>query len=299
VKRGLWSRLKVLALTDVAVLVRGLDHEALGRIEQVLVEADFGTASFALVEALEAAMRRGEVRTEASLRDWLLAAIASQVAGAGVNEGLRVDVSPGPAVVLLFGVNGVGKTTQAAKLAHRLQRDGRRVLLAGADTYRAGATEQLAIWAERLGIPCVTGQERTDPAAVAFDAIDAARARGVDVVVVDTAGRLHTQGDLMEELRKVVRVVARKVAGAPHESLLVLDGTVGQNGIQQGRAFTQVVPLTGLIVTKLDGTAKGGAAATLRRELGVPIRFVGVGEGLDALEAFDAVRYAERLLADA
>ena len=298
-KRGLWSRIKAVALTDVGVLVRGLDRDALERVERVLLEADFGPASFELAEHLEDVMRRGGIKNEHQLHTWLVDAVASQIRDAGAGEGLHVDVNDvGPAVVLLLGVNGVGKTTQAAKLTHLLQQEGRSVLLAAADTYRAGATEQLEVWASRLAVPCVTGDDRTDPAAVAFDAIDAATARGIDVVLIDTAGRLHTHGDLMEELRKIVRVAGRKRAGAPHESLLVLDGTVGQNAIQQGKAFTAAVPVTGLIVTKLDGTAKGGAAVTIRRELGVPIRFVGVGEALDDLEPFDAVRYAERLLAE-
>ncbi|MDH4046200.1 MAG: signal recognition particle-docking protein FtsY [Gemmatimonadota bacterium] len=298
-KRGLWQKLKAVALTDVGVLVRGLDRDSLERVERVLLEADFGPASFALVERLEEVMRRGTLKTEAALRAWLIAEIAAQVRDAGVADTLRMAAAgEGPTVMLVLGVNGVGKTTQTAKLAHRLQRDGRRVLLAAADTYRAGAVEQLAIWADRLGVPCVTGQQGGDPAAVAFDAIEAAAARDVDVVLIDTAGRLHTQGNLMDELRKVVRVVGRRRPGAPHESLLVLDGTVGQNAIHQGRAFADAVPLTGVIVTKLDGTAKGGAAVSVRRELGVPIRFMGVGEGLDDLEPFDAARYAERLLAD-
>ncbi|HEX9633326.1 MAG TPA: signal recognition particle-docking protein FtsY [Gemmatimonadales bacterium] len=298
-KRGLWQRLRAVALTDVGVLVRGLDRAALERVERVLLEADFGAGAFALVEQLEEAMRRGTLRTEGALRTWLVEAIAAQVRDAGSADALRVDVNgDGPAVILVLGVNGVGKTTQTAKLAWRLQRAGHRVLLAAADTYRAGAVEQLAIWADRLGVPCVTGQQGGDPAAVAFAAIEAAAARGADVVLVDTAGRLHTQANLMDELRKVVRVVARKRPGAPHEALLVLDGTVGQNALQQGRAFADAVPLTGVIVTKLDGTAKGGAAVAVRRELGVPIRFIGVGEGLDDLEPFDPVRYAERLLAD-
>jgi fused signal recognition particle receptor len=299
VKRGLWQRIKAVALTDVGVLVRGLDRDALERVERVLLEADFGPATFTLIEDLEDVMRRGTVKTEATLRQWLVEEIAGQVRAVGVAEALRVPVDDaGPAVILVFGVNGVGKTTQTAKLARRLQREGKSVLLAAADTYRAGAVEQLAIWADRLGVPCVTGQQGGDPAAVAFDAIEAAAARGADVVLVDTAGRLHTQGSLMDELRKVVRVVGRRRPGAPHEALLVLDGTVGQNAIHQGRAFADAVPLTGVIVTKLDGTAKGGAALAGRRELGVPIRFVGVGEGLDDLEPFDAVRFAERLLAD-
>jgi fused signal recognition particle receptor len=299
VKRGLWQRIKAVALTDVGVLVRGLDRDALERVERVLLEADFGPATFTLIEDLEEVMRRGTVKTEATLRQWLVEEVAGQARGAGADEALRVPADDaGPGVILVFGVNGVGKTTQTAKLARRLHREGRSVLLAAADTYRAGAVEQLAIWADRLGVPCVTGQQGGDPAAVAFDAIEAAAARGADVVLVDTAGRLHTQGSLMDELRKVVRVVGRRRPGAPHEALLVLDGTVGQNAIHQGRAFAEAVPLTGVIVTKLDGTAKGGAALAVRRELGVPIRFVGTGEGLDDLEPFDAVRFAERLLAD-
>jgi fused signal recognition particle receptor len=294
---GLWRRLKALALTDVAVLVQGLDRDALERVERVLLEADFGPAAFTLVEELEDRMRRGLIKTEPALHEWLVDSIAEQVAAAGEPGRLRVDAAR-PAVILVLGVNGVGKTTQTAKLARLLQREGKSVLLAAADTYRAAGAEQLDVWAERLGVPCVTGSRGGDPAAVVFDATDAAEKRGLDVVLVDTAGRLHTQSNLMDELKKIARVAARKVDGAPHESLLVLDGTVGQNAIQQGRAFTEAVPVTGLIVTKLDGTAKGGAAVALRRELGVPIRFVGVGEGLDDLEPFDARRYAERIVAD-
>jgi len=194
------------------------------------------------------------------------------------------------------GVNGVGKTTTVAKLAKRLKSEGRKVLLAAADTWRAGAVSQLQVWAERIGVACVAGAQGGDPAAVAFDAIEAATARGLDTVIIDTAGRLHTQDNLMDELKKVVRVVTRKVPGAPHETLLVLDGSVGQNAIQQGRLFGAAVQPTGVIVTKLDGTARGGAVAALRRELGLPIRFVGLGEGVDDLAPFDARGYAEGLL---
>jgi fused signal recognition particle receptor len=195
-------------------------------------------------------------------------------------------------------VNGTGKTTTAAKLARRLKREGRQVLLAAADTYRAGAVAQLQVWADRVGVPCVSGMSGGDPAAVAFDALDAARARGADTVIVDTAGRLHTQEGLMEELRKVTRVISRKVPGAPHETLLVLDGTVGQNAIQQGKLFGQAVSPTGIVVTKLDGSAKGGAVVALRRELSLPIRFVGLGETLDDLEPFDAERFAANLVGE-
>jgi fused signal recognition particle receptor len=201
-------------------------------------------------------------------------------------------------VILVLGVNGVGKTTFIAKLAHRLARQGKSVILAAADTYRAGASEQLTEWAARLEVPCVTGTPGGDPAAVAFDAVEAAKARDIDVVLVDTAGRLHTHGDLMEELKKIARVVERRRDGAPHESFLVLDGTVGQNAMQQGHAFAGAVPVSGLVITKLDGTAKGGAVIRLRRELDVPIAFIGVGEGLDDLEVFDPQRFTERMLAD-
>jgi fused signal recognition particle receptor len=204
----------------------------------------------------------------------------------------------GPTVVLMVGVNGVGKTTSAAKLAFRLSREGKRVLLGAADTYRAGAVAQLERWAERLQIPCVSGAAGGDPAAVAFDAVEAGVARGSDVVLIDTAGRLHTQEGLMAELGKVVRVVGRKLPGAPHEVLLVLDGTVGQNAVQQGKQFAQVVQPTGLIVTKLDGSARGGAMVALRRELDIPIRFIGTGEQPEDLVPFDARTWAESLLAE-
>ena len=209
--------------------------------------------------------------------------------------------------MLVFGVNGVGKTTTIAKLAHRLVRDGRSVLLAAADTFRAGAREQLEIWADRLGVPCIRGGGAgagagADPAAVAFDAVVAARDRGVDSVLVDTAGRLHTEERLLEELKKVVRVIAKQRsvggAGAPHESLLVLDATVGQNAVHQAQAFAAALPLTGLIVTKLDGTAKGGSVVAVQRAIPVPIRFVGTGEGLDDLGVFDAEAYAKRLVSE-
>jgi fused signal recognition particle receptor len=197
----------------------------------------------------------------------------------------------------VVGVNGVGKTTSIAKLARRLSLAGDKVLLAAADTYRAGAIAQLEVWAERLGLPCVSGAAGGDPAAVAFDAIEAATRRGSSVVIVDTAGRLHTQEGLMDELSKVVRVIARKAPGAPHETFLVLDGTVGQNAVQQGRMFAQAVTPTGLIVTKLDGTARGGAVVALRGELSVPVRFLGTGEGAGDLIVFDSHRFAEELVA--
>ena len=297
-KDGLWARIKRIALTDVGALMRGLNADDLEKLEQVLIEADFGVAATVeLTQALEDEVRQGKLKTEGDLRRALEGRLSAMLDGD--QQGGALARNPdGPTVILIVGVNGTGKTTTAAKLARRLQREGRRVLLAAADTYRAGAIAQLQVWAERLGIPCVAGVAGGDPAAVAFDAVDAAVSRGLDTVIVDTAGRLHTQEGLMEELRKVVRVVGRRLPGAPHETLLVLDGTVGQNAIQQGRLFGEAVRPTGIIVTKLDGSARGGAVTALRRELGLPIRFLGVGEELDDLQPFDPERFAQHLLAE-
>ncbi len=241
--KGLWHRIKQVALTDVGVLVKGLDRHTLEEFERIMIEADFGPVAFELAEGMEDQLRRGALRTPDAVRMWLKQ----------------------QAVILVLGVNGVGKTTQIAKIAHRLQRQGNQVLLAAADTYRAGASEQLKIWADRLNADCIVGVRGGDPAAVAYDAVDAASARRADIVLIDTAGRLHTHGDLMKELQKIARVVNRRRDGAPQETLLVLDGTVGQNALQQGRAFSTAVPVSGLVITKLDGTAKGGAVLLIRR----------------------------------
>jgi len=298
-KQSLWSRIKQIALTDVGALMRGLNADDLESMERVLIEADFGVAATVeLTQALENEVRRGKLKTEGDLKRALQQRLAAMLAGAE-HPGVIAKAEPGPTVVLLVGVNGTGKTTTAAKLGWRLQREGRSVLLAAADTYRAGAIAQLQIWANRLDLPCVAGAPGGDPASVAFDAIDAAVSRRLDTVIIDTAGRLHTQEGLMDELRKVVRVVGRRLPGAPHETFLVLDGTVGQNAVQQGRLFSQAVSPTGIVVTKLDGSARGGAVAALRRELGLPIRFIGLGESVEDLEPFDPERFAENLLAEA
>jgi fused signal recognition particle receptor len=297
-KDGLWTRIKRIALTDVGALMRGLNAEDLEQIERVLIEADFGvSATVELTQALEDEVRRGKLKTEGDLRRALETRLAAMLDGNSA-PGLIARAPGGPTIILVVGVNGTGKTTTVAKLARRLRQEGRKVLLAAADTYRAGAISQLQIWATRLDVPCVAGAPGGDPAAVAFDAIDAAASRGSDTVLIDTAGRLHTQEGLMDELRKVVRVVGRRLPGAPHETFLVLDGTVGQNAIQQGRLFVEAVNPTGIIVTKLDGSARGGAVTALRRELNLPIRFLGMGESLDDLEPFDPHRFAEHLLAE-
>ena len=296
---GLWGKIKRLALTDVGAIVRGFKAADIDAMERMLLEADLGIAATTdLVGMLEDGVRRGTFKSEDDLRLALSGRLARILAAPG-DPGRMARAESGPTVILVIGVNGVGKTTSIAKLARRLQREGEQVLLVAADTYRAGAIAQLATWAERLGIPCVTGAPGGDPASVAFDGIVAAQARGATMVIVDTAGRLHTQEGLMEELRKVVRVIARKAPGAPHETLLVLDGTVGQNAVQQGKLFSQAVSPTGLIVTKLDGTARGGAVVALRHELALPIRFLGTGETPDDLQVFDAPKFAESLLSDA
>jgi fused signal recognition particle receptor len=217
---------------------------------------------------------------------------------APAREAFLQAADAGPTVYLIVGVNGVGKTTSIGKLAHQLRQEGQRVLLAAGDTWRAGAVEQLRLWAERIGADFVGGQQGGDPAAVAYDAIDAAVARDVDVVLVDTAGRLHTHRNLMEELQKVDRVVRRRLEGAPHETLLVLDATVGQNALSQVEAFGRSVELTGIILAKMDSTARGGVIVALQEQFGLPVKLVGTGEGPDDLTPFDAREFVEGVFAD-
>jgi fused signal recognition particle receptor len=222
--------------------------------------------------------------------------ILAEVASAGRAP---IDLRAEPAVLLMVGVNGTGKTTTIGKIAWHISREfGLSVVLAAADTYRAAAAEQLAEWAERAGAELVRGQEGADPGAVAFDAVEAARARGADVVVVDTAGRLHTQGNLMDELTKVRRVLAKQLPGAPHETLLSIDATTGQNGLRQAKIFTEAVEVDGVVLTKLDGTAKGGIVLAIADELGIPVKLIGTGETLEDLRPFDPTDFANALLAD-
>lgn len=297
-KLSLWQKVKRIALTDVGALVRGMNAADLEALERTLIEADFGVqATVDLVHTVEDEVRRGRLKTEDDLKKAVQARLTAILEVPNTSPGAIARATDGgPTVIVFVGVNGVGKTTSVAKLARRLAKEGRKPLLAAADTYRAGAVAQLATWADRLKLPSVLGASGGDPAAVAFDALEAAGNRNADTVLIDTAGRLHTQDGLMEELKKVVRVIARKRPGAPHETLLVLDGTVGQNAIQQGKLFAQAVQPTGIIVTKLDGTARGGAVVALRKELGLPIRFVGLGEAVEDLEPFDASSFAARLL---
>jgi fused signal recognition particle receptor len=262
------------------------DDAAWERLEEALIAADVG------VPATAELVRRLEARPDVTE---LGRALAEEIAALLPDPG-TLDLSARPSVVLVVGVNGTGKTTTIGKLADRFQQHGRSVVLAAADTFRAAAEEQLEIWADRAQADFVGGQRGSDPAAVAFDAISAAEARGRDVVIVDTAGRLHTQANLMEELAKIGRVIGRKLEGAPHETLLVIDATTGQNGLQQARLFAEAVGVTGVALTKLDGSAKGGIAVAIAHELGLPVKLVGVGEQLDDLRPFDPDDFARALV---
>lgn len=294
-RKGLWQRIKDVALMDVAVLVKGVDEQSLETLEERLLAADFGVpATLHLVDEVEVEAKKGKLRSDEEVRRLLRGKIADLLETED-DRGLARAESP-PTVVLLVGVNGVGKTTTAARLARLLQEAGETVLLAAADTFRAGAIEQLQVWGERLAVPVVAGAPGGDPAAVVYDAIDAAAARGTGYVLADTAGRLHTQRDLMAELAKVVRIAGQRLPGAPHEVLLCLDATTGQNALAQARTFADVLPVTGLVLCKLDGTARGGVVVAVRRALDVPIKFVGLGEGVEDLAPFDAGRFAEGLV---
>jgi fused signal recognition particle receptor len=263
------------------------DDEAWERLEEALLRADVGVPATAeIVQRFEA---RGEI---ASLGE----ALADEVERLfGDPPTIAVHEGP-PSVILVVGVNGTGKTTTIGKLAAKLAEHGRSVVLGAADTFRAAAEEQLEIWARRAGADFVGAARGADPAAVAYDSVEAGRARGKDVVIVDTAGRLHTQSNLMEELAKVRRVIATRIEGAPHETLLVVDATTGQNGLQQARLFGEAAGVTGVVLTKLDGSAKGGVAVAIAHELGLPVKLVGVGEGLDDLRPFDAHDFARALV---
>ena len=296
-RRSLWQRIADVALTDVAVLARGgVDAGSLERLEALLLEADFGVPVTArLIADMELLASRGEIRSQGDFEQALVQGVTKALR-AGRSDPALLHAISAPTVVLVLGVNGAGKTTFIGKLAARLVGEGKQVLVAAGDTFRAGAIDQLRIWAERAGAEFVAGAPGGDPAAVAFSAIDAGVSRGVDVILIDTAGRLHTSAGLMEELRKVVRVVAKRMPDAPHESLLVLDGTIGQNAVAQGKAFAASVPLTGLVVTKLDGTAKGGVVLAVHEALNVPVKFIGVGEAAGDLLSFDAAAFARELL---
>ncbi len=287
---------KALRAELSASLFDRIDDETWERLEEALILADVGAKATAdVVGKLEAEVEAGEVAGPEAIRERLIELLAA-LAGA---QAPMLDLGAKPAVIMVVGVNGTGKTTTIGKLAAVLgERFGLRVVVAAADTYRAAAIEQLETWAERAGAELVKGNPGGDPGAVVFDSLAAAEARGADVVIVDTAGRLHTHGNLMEELSKVWRVAAKRLDGAPHETLIVIDSTTGQNGLRQARAFADAVEVTGVVLTKLDGTAKGGIALAIAGELEIPVKLIGVGEAIEDLRPFDADEFANALLGE-
>jgi fused signal recognition particle receptor len=301
-RRGLFRRLRdnmaktrqALGAELQATVFQSLDDEAFERLEEALIYADVGApTTAAIVERLEREVEEGTLADGEGLGRRLQELLAETARV----DGDTIALTEHPTVILVVGVNGSGKTTTIGKIAWHLQNElGRSVLLAAADTFRAAAAEQLTLWAERAGCEIVRGEAGSDPGAVAFDAIEAARARGHDVVIVDTAGRLHTQQHLMDELRKVRKVIDRQAPGAPHETLLTIDATTGQNGLRQALLFREAVDVTGIALTKLDGTAKGGIALAIAQELGVPVKLIGIGEALEDLRPFDPDDFARAIL---
>ena len=304
---GLLDRLKARltrtreALSDgIAGIFSGgrpIDRALLDELEELLYDADLGAVSSDIVEEIDRLHQRGAIAGEAEVREVMRGTLLGLLTPEGVRGG-EFTPTEKPTIVLVVGVNGSGKTTTIAKLAHRFQSRGDSVLLAACDTFRAAAAEQLEIWADRNDAPLVRGEEGADPASVAFDAVESAQVLGIDVALIDTAGRLHTQTNLMQELGKIRRVIGKRIAEAPHEVWLVIDGTNGQNAIQQAGEFTKAVPVTGLVITKLDGTARGGAVFSIVRTLGIPVRYIGTGETLELLEPFEPAAFVDAVLAE-
>jgi fused signal recognition particle receptor len=286
-------------IDSVFASAKHIDAALLDELEEALIAADIGVPT--TLHVLET-VRRGISRKEIDDLEKLKQAIKSELLSIlkasethGVASEASVPDTIAPYVMMIVGVNGVGKTTTIGKLAQRIKAEGNDVLICAADTFRAAASEQLAIWAERTGVPLIQQKQGTDPAAVLFDSMKAAKARGSDVLIVDTAGRLHTKSNLMAELEKMKRVAGREVEGAPHETLLVIDAVTGQNGLEQARQFLKIAGITGIVLTKLDGTAKGGIAVAIAKELGLPIRYAGIGEKVDDLVVFDPEQYVNSL----
>ncbi len=277
---------------------RALSAELLSELEAKLIQADVGVATAAkLTQELSDAWKAGKVSQGEQALDYLKQRLAAD----WPDHDRRLRYAPdggGPTVILIAGVNGAGKTTSIAKIAKSLRDENKSIVLAACDTFRAAAVEQLEIWSGRLGVEVVKGQQGGDPAAVAFDACEAAVARGADVLIVDTAGRLHTQDSLMRQLTKIKNVCAKKIPGAPHEVILVLDATVGQNAITQAKVFAEAIDVTGIFLAKLDGTARGGIVVAIRDQLGIPVKFIGVGETPDDVEPFEPGRFIEALFAE-
>jgi fused signal recognition particle receptor len=301
-RRGMFRRLRenmrktrqALTTEIQATLFEDLSDETWERLEEALIYADVGARTTAqVVEQLEREATAGSITGGEALTNRLIELLAG-IAKTGDDH---IDLRPEPTVILVAGVNGTGKTTTVGKLSWHLSKElGRKVILAAADTFRAAGVEQLELWAQRAGVDFVKGPPNADPGAVAYDAIATGRREGADVVIIDTAGRLHTQDDLMAELAKVRRVIGKQIPEAPHETLLTVDATTGQNGLRQARLFSEAVAVDGLVLTKLDGTAKGGIALAIAHELGIPVKLIGVGEQLEDLRPFDAAEFARALV---
>jgi fused signal recognition particle receptor len=298
-RQGLSRSREALSAELSASFTDQIDDSTWERLEEALILADVGAKTTAeVVQRLEDEAATGDLSGGGALRERLIEVLA-EVASPQGDDGSRIDVSERPAVLMIVGVNGTGKTTTIGKIAWHLQKElGLKVIVGAADTYRAAAVEQLTEWAERAGSEIVRGVEGGDPGAVAFDAVAAAQARGADVVICDTAGRLHTHGNLMEELSKVRRVIGKQLEDAPRETLVVIDATTGQNGVRQAEEFARAVEVTGAVLTKLDGSAKGGVALAIASELGIPVKLIGIGESLEDLRPFHAEQFARALIAD-
>ncbi|TNJ36807.1 signal recognition particle-docking protein FtsY [Chlorobaculum thiosulfatiphilum] len=276
-----------------------VDDEFLEELENILVAADVGVeTTLDIVDAITERSKGKTYRSEEELNEMVMEEIRKLLVESSHDHPVDFDapLSAKPYVIMIVGVNGAGKTTSVAKLAHNYDKAGKKVVIAAADTFRAAAYEQLKIWADRAGVPIIGQGQGADPASVVFDSVSSAVSKGTDVVLVDTAGRLHNKSHLMEELAKIMRVAKKKIPEAPHEVLLVLDGTTGQNAVQQAREFTKFVNVTGLVVTKLDGTSKGGIVLSISRELNLPVKYIGVGEKIDDLQLFDRSSFVEALL---
>ncbi|MDN4592411.1 signal recognition particle-docking protein FtsY [Polycladomyces subterraneus] len=283
------------AMEDLILRRNKIDEELFEELEEILISADVGVSTtMELVDRLRQEVKERKIQDPAELQPLMSEILLEMMKTDDVTPSLAMN-NEGLTVILFVGVNGVGKTTTIGKLAHKLKSQGKKVVLAAGDTFRAGAIEQLETWGERVGVDVIKHQAGADPAAVVYDGIQAAKSRGADVLLCDTAGRLHSKVNLMEELKKVYRVVQREVPGAPHEVLLVLDATTGQNALQQAKTFSQAVNVSGIVLTKLDGTAKGGIVIAIRNELDLPVKWVGLGEKMEDLQEFDAEQFVHGL----
>lgn len=284
-------------VTDLFTRRKKIDEAFFEELEEILIGADVGVNTvMELIEDLKDEVKKRRIEQPSELQPILSEKLVGLLTESGESSQLKMNPN-GITVILFVGVNGVGKTTTIGKLAHRFKQEGKKVLLAAGDTFRAGAIEQLQVWGERVGVDVISQQAGSDPAAVMYDAVQAAKQRGVDVLLCDTAGRLQNKANLMEELSKIYRVIQREIPSAPHETLLVLDAATGQNALQQAKLFGEKSGVSGLVLTKLDGTAKGGIVIAIRREMSLPVKFVGLGEKMDDLQQFDAEQFVHALFA--